>query len=270
MPISELVGADLKQWQRVRELQADGTWKDWQRAWELQADGSFKEIFSTGGLLFIDDAANVARAYDLERNRRSGDDINLGTGRWEVGAVAPSRLYFIDFVLPASHTASAFTRSGSAVTADNITLGTGDWSGGYVIGNRLYFVYSSSTTGSHFARAWTLDGSRASADDVVLNWTAAVYDVDADDDRIYLLVDAGRGRRAVMARTHAGVRDTNIEFNLPAGKSYRGVCAVEGGIYVVNDTDNQALFYNIPANTPNSALDISLGTGNWRGALALT
>ena len=95
MPISELVGSDLKQWQRVRELQADGDFDDWQRASELQADGSFKEIFSTGGIFLIAQNGTV-HAYDANLTRDSSKDFALGSGNWQAVFFLNNIMYMVD------------------------------------------------------------------------------------------------------------------------------------------------------------------------------
>ena len=105
MPISELVGSDLKEWRRVRELVGSDL-KDWQGAWELQSDGSFKEIYSTGELYIasIQGRSTPATLWRVDIDSPSsiaGDFGRIGsfpTGQTSISGMTDFRgdLYAVD------------------------------------------------------------------------------------------------------------------------------------------------------------------------------
>lgn len=83
MPLSELVGSDLKGYARMRELQSDASFDDWQNAWELQSDGSFKQIFSTGKFWGIE------RVSSTQWHIVSAEEVD---GAWQRHARLPATI----------------------------------------------------------------------------------------------------------------------------------------------------------------------------------
>ena len=272
MPLSQLVGADFKQWQRVRELQADDTWKDWQRAWELQADGSFKEIFSTGGLYFLDDSTDAARFYDLQGSRQSDGDISLGAGRWRTCVNTKNGFYFAAEITSSTsiETAVFYTHEGVRDATKDIRLGAQRWFGGFSIEDYVYFIYSPAANQPHTARAWNVDTrARTASRDISLGTYSFLPDGAATADRIYAIVNfSADNARWIYSLTHAGIVQITERIPLTHQQTYLGLALVRDGIYAVNNSSRVAEFYSLPSRARDRTRDITLGTGSWTNAMA--
>ena len=121
---------------------------------------------------------------------------------------------------------------------------------------RLYFIATASDA-TATAVAYDLDGTRQSADDILIG--AGFFQGGfATDTRIFFV---NNGTNTAVAYDYDGNRQTADDIDLDSN-SWQAAVASDTRIYVVSDSTNTAVAYDFDGNR-QSGDDITLGGGTW-------